>query len=172
MIFLNNFLFFWNFFIFIDIMKQSKKYVFIRFLFGLYIIWFGIRALYDIKQNATHVQQSIELVEKVFLKNPENENLVKELGLDFLLPYVEPLAQINLETFKNHGNEVVYIQSFAFILGGAMCAFGYSLSSTIMLIGFFLNIFFIHNLFYFTQEKMKVNVLKILALLAGVLHVV
>jgi hypothetical protein len=143
-------------------------YPFYRFLFGVYLIWLGIYNLDKMESNSNFVKISIEGYTEIFafLKNS-----ISALSIDYL-NYKIPEFTLNTTDFLNSSNEIVFIMNYALVMGGILCALGYKVSKGFILIGILLNVALVHNVFYFANEKMKVNVLKMLAVLGGVLHVI
>lgn len=143
-------------------------YSFYRFLFGAYLIWLGIYNLNKLEANSKLVITSFEgySVLGSQLKEYASEKL------DHYLNYKLPNISLNLEDLLNSSNEFVFIMNYALIMGGLLTALGYKVGFSFVFIGLFLNIFLIHNIFYFVNEKMKVNVLKMLAILGGAFQLV
>src|SRR5690242_19015512 len=138
-------------------MKNNLKYSFLRILFGFYMIWLGLASLHHIKIYEVYVKNTFDVMD-------ENFNL--EFILNIFNLHEDPHAQTikefkpNFSNFKKSTNEIIYLQSLSLILGGLLCIFGFSLGFTFILIGILIDLIFIHNIIYFAQEKMKVNVLK------------
>ena len=152
-------------------MKKGTIYTFFRFLFGVYLIWVGVNNLNKIEMNTNHVKSSIENFNKIF----SIEKALNFLTLDsYLHKYNINVSNLhlNLEPFHNSAAELVYVMNFSLIIGGILCILGFGISFNFILIALLLDIIFIHNFFYFRDEKMKVNVLKIISILGAAMHVI
>ncbi len=143
-------------------------YSFFRFLFGVYLIWLGIYNLGKLEANSSLVKTSIEGYTVYF----SHFKQILSVKSGDLFNYQLPNYSFNIQDFLNSSDELVYLMNFALIIGGILCAFGYRVSYGFIMIGLLMNIILVHNYFYFLNEKMKVNVLKMLALLGGALHVI
>jgi hypothetical protein len=146
-------------------MKQGSKYKIVRVLFGLYLVWVGIVNIYRIEEYDKSVKSSITNFESIF----SLEGIVDFLSLNEYVPR-ESLKNIdfNFNSIRNCSTEIVYLMNLCLIIGGLLGAFGYSVSFSFAFLGILLNIIFIHNFFYFRDEKMKVNVLKMISLMGGI----
>ena len=143
-------------------------YSFYKFLFGTYLIWLGIYNLHKMETNSKLVKTSIEGYS--VLCSQFNDFVIDKIETYF--SYKLPNFNLNIEDLLNSSNELVLVMNYALIMGGLLCALGYKFAFSFVFIGLFLNIFLVHNLFYFVNEKMKVNVLKMLAMLGGAFHLV
>ena len=142
-------------------MSKIKLYKLIRFFFGIFIVWLGIVGLNDIKTHETLVIKSVE----------KYDTIIREVELTFLSQYLPNKLNINLNNIKNFSNEILLFKNILLIAGGLLCSFGFSISKTLIIIGFIIDLIFIHNIFYWVEERMKVNVLKYISILGGVLHI-
>jgi hypothetical protein len=140
---------------------KKALYILSRFLFGLYILWIGIRGINDVTQTQQHVLKSFEALER--LHKDIHTDLLE--GTGYHIP-------INFEFLRSNSAEIVYFVNILFIMGGLLAAFGKRLGRTFIVIGLLIDLLLIHNIVYFAEEKMKVNVLKILSILGGALHIV
>jgi uncharacterized membrane protein len=140
---------------------RKGLYILSRFLFGLYIIWIGLKGINDISTKHQFVSKSIE----------KYETISKELNADFLHPFGYDFP-VNFDMLKTNAAELVYFINILMIIGGTFTAFGFSLGRTFIVTSLLLDLLLIHNIFYFAEEKMKVNVLKIISILGGALHIV
>lgn len=149
-------------------MKQGKMYKLVRFIFGLYLMWVGLNNLYRIEEYDKSVKNTINNFENIFsIDGILNSLYIKDyLSLETLEKVNN--FQINFDIIRNSSSDIVYLMNFSLIIGGLLAALGYKISFSFALIGIILNILFIHNLFYFRDEKMKINVLKMLSLLGGI----
>jgi len=136
-------------------------YKFIKILFGFYLILFGIYSLDKLEISSPIVARSIDSFQRDFPVEAITSFLKIEKFYDR-----KTLIQ-NTESFKKFANEIIYLMNFSLILGGMLCILGYKNCFAFIIIGLFLNLIFIYNHYYFANEKMKVNVLKIVALLGG-----
>ncbi len=147
-------------------MGKSIYFLF-RSLFGLYIIWMGLINLDKLESNENYVKQTVDNFDKTF----DLGSILTFFDLHNHIPVTEVQKYtFNTDNIKNAASEIVYVMNFSLIIGGVLCFLGYSISFTFILIGLVLDIMFIHNYFYFRDEKMKVNVLKMLAILGGAFH--
>jgi hypothetical protein len=149
-------------------MKQGQMYKLVRFIFGLYLIWVGLNNLYRIEEYDKSVKNTINNFENIF----SIEGIVDFLNIKDYVP-LETLEKIknfhvNFDIIRNSSTDIVYLMNFSLIIGGLLGALGYRISFSFSLIGIILNILFIHNFFYFRDEKMKINVLKMISLLGGI----
>jgi hypothetical protein len=147
---------------------KKELYVVFRSLFGLYIIWMGLINLEKIEMNQGLVKQSVDNFEASF----DLEGILNFLNLQKHLPIHEIRKySFNTDNLKDSSNELVYAMNISLIIGGILCFFGYRISFSFILVGLVLDLIFIHNYFYFRDEKMKVNVLKLLSILGGAFQI-
>jgi hypothetical protein len=151
-------------------MKQGQMYKIVRFLFGIYLIWVGLNNLYRIEEYDKSVKNTINNFEVIF----SIEGILNSLYIKEYIP-LETLEKVknfnlNFDIIRNASSDIVYLMNFSLIIGGLLGAFGYKISFSFSLIGIILNILFIHNVFYFRDEKMKINVLKMISLLGGIFY--
>jgi hypothetical protein len=146
---------------------KKGTYNFFRALFGIYMIWMGLINLDKLQANETFVKQSVENFEKIF----DLEEILTFFDLHSHIS-ADTLRHYSLKTdnVKNAAKEIVYLMNISMIIGGLFCLFGYSIAFTFIISGLLLDMIFIHNYFYFRDEKMKVNVLKMLAIVGGAFH--
>ena len=73
---------------------------------------------------------------------------------------------------KNNSNSISLLIPYLLIIGGFFCLCGYAASIHFIMCGILLDLIFIHNFFYYRDEKLKVNVLKLLSILGGAFFIV
>jgi hypothetical protein len=146
---------------------DKNIYLIIRYIFGLYILWLGLVVINQSTMYENHVKHSFTNFEK------DVNMLYFGIMPDENIPHTHKNSpfHIMMENFNKSSAEIIYLISFSLILGGFMCLIGHSTSFMFMFAGLLLDLIFIHNLYYFRDEKMKVNVLKILAIFGAVLHI-
>ena len=150
---------------------KKGMYLVYKILFGLYLIWMGLSNLNNLQANENHVKRTIENFEKGF----SIEDVLNFLNLgDFFTAKSINIKHlhINFEPAKASAREIVYLMNASLILGGILCVAGFSISFSFIFVGLFLNILFIHNLYYFRDEKMKVTVLKMISILGGAFYII
>jgi hypothetical protein len=133
----------------------------------MYLIWLGIYNLDKMESNSNLVKISIEGYTELF---SALKDTISTYSINYL-NYKIPELTVNTTDLVKSSSEMVFIMNYALIIGGILCVTGYRVSKPFILIGILLNLVLVHNIFYFANEKMKVNVLKMLAVLGGVLHV-
>ena len=155
---------------------KNTIYRAIRFFFGVYMIWLGLINLDEINQNHKHIQNSINNYQQVFNLN----KIIEAINIKQYNQYI-PYKAINyihtginaaMDNLNQHTDDLVYLITFLLIMGGLLCTLGYSISSKFLQCAILLDLVFIRSYFYFRDERMKVNVLKMLAILGATLHVV
>jgi len=142
-------------------MKAEIGYTISRFLYGLFLIWYGINLLFSpIHKN------ELEKIDKTFV---DFKNMT-----DILVPgLLNNMTNIfDLNMLKNNSNSISLLIPYLLIIGGLFCLCGYAASIHFIMCGILLDIIFIHNCFYYRDEKLKVNVLKILSILGGAFFIV
>jgi hypothetical protein len=77
-----------------------------------------------------------------------------------------------MENLNNRTHDVVYLITFLFLVGGILCSLGFRISSKLIQSAILLDLFFIHSYYYYREERMKVNVLKMIAILGGAAHII
>jgi hypothetical protein len=128
----------------------------------------GLINLEKIEMNQGLVKQSVDNFEASF----DLEGILNFLNLQKHLPIHEIRKySFNTDNLKDSSNELVYAMNISLIIGGILCFFGYRISFSFILVGLVLDLIFIHNYFYFRDEKMKVNVLKLLSILGGAFQI-
>ena len=149
---------------------KNSRYIFFKFLFGLFIIFLGIRSFLDLEENKTQMVKSLEKYEV------DMNYLFDKFKIYFTHNYEEAKDfyffqhAINLHKLKEITQEILLVSSSLTILGGLLCVYGYSMSFALIFFGFLIEFIFIHNFYYFKEEKMKVNVLKLISVFGGLLH--
>ena len=78
----------------------------------------------------------------------------------------------DLNQLKNNSNSISLLIPYLLIIGGFFCLCGYAASIHFIMCGILLDLIFIHNFFYYRDEKLKVNVLKLLSILGGAFFIV
>jgi hypothetical protein len=150
---------------------ENKTYKIIKFIFGLYLIWLALYNINKISENEKLVQNTLLRFENGFSLDKIVSFLnLKEYIKDNHLNYIRKYS-FNFEVIRNSSAEFVYLMNFSLILGGILCAFGFKISIGFSLIGILLNIILIHNIYYFQEEKIKVNVFKYASILGGILFI-
>ena len=138
---------------------QQRVYLYMKMFYGLFISWMGYNVLMS--------EQLYQKNEK-YLK--ETMIFIKKL-IDFYYPHLltnETLIKfINYDSLLTKTNEITTIFCIIFIFGGFLVSVGLKTGKIIIFINLLLNILLVHNILYFHGEKLKVNVLKYLALLGG-----
>jgi len=145
----------------------------IRFFFGAYMIWLGLINLNEINQNQKHIRQSINNYQQVF----NIHQIIEGLNIKKYIPYtaihyIDTGIYAAMDNLNQHSDDLVYLITFLLLIGGILCSLGYSISSKFLQCAILLDLVFIRSYFYFRDERMKVNVLKMLAILGATLHVV
>jgi len=148
-------------------------YSIIRFVFGMYIIWLGLINLQELNQNHTYIQRSIQ-------------NYQQDLNFQTVIHYIHLdtyISQKTLNTMQytihsamgsltNHTDDLIYLITFLLIIGGFLCALGFTISCKFIQSAILLDLLFIHSYYYYRDERMKVNVLKMIAILGGAAHII
>jgi hypothetical protein len=144
-------------------MGKANIYKIVRFFFGVYILWLGLIGFNDIESKQNFTNKSVE----------KFDIILKDLDLTFLPSFLNLPEKLNLDLnrMKIHSLEIIYLQNSLLVAGGLLCAFGFSIAKPIIMIALFIEFTFIYNIFYWIEEKMKVNVLKYMSILGGVLHI-
>jgi len=136
-------------------------------MFGLYLIWMACLNLNKLEINEISIRGTIDKFENEF----DLHKILSFCNLNNHLPIHEIRKyKFNTDNLKNAAKEILYLMNVSLIIGGILCIFGYKVSFSFILLGLLLDLIFIHNYFYFRDEKMKVNVLKMLAILGGALQ--
>jgi hypothetical protein len=155
---------------------KNTIYSIIRLFFGIYMIWLGLINLNEINKNHKHIQHSINNYQEVFNLNKIIEKIpIKEYNQYIphrAVNYVQTGFSAAMDNLNQHTDDLIYLMTFLFIVGGLLCSLGYSISAKFLQCAVLLDLFFIHSYFYYRDESMKVNVLKMLAILGGTFHVV
>jgi hypothetical protein len=152
---------------------KKTIYRIIRFLFGLYIIWLGLINLHELNDNHTHIQRSIQ-------------NYQQDLNIHTIFKYIHLDSYISAKTLNtmqytidsamisltHHTDDLIYLITFLLIIGGLLCAFGFKISCKFIQSAILLDLFFVHSYYYYRDERMKVNVLKMIAILGGAAHII
>ena len=142
-------------------MKTNLSYTFIRLLFGVYIMWYGVVALHE-----THKNENVHLITKSI---NEFGNFTEIISPSLLSTYS---SYISLDILSQHAVDILMFISLLFIIGGFICICGYSSAFHFIMLGLILDVFFIHSYAYFKYEKMKVNVLKLLSIIGGAYFII
>ena len=142
-------------------MKTNLSYTFVRLLFGLFIMWYGVLSVHE-----THRTENIQLITKSIHEFGNFTEMISPSLLATYSPYID------LSTLSEHSSDILMFIAFLFVLGGLMCISGYSVAFHFVMLGLLLDVFFIHNYAYFKYEKMKVNVLKLLSILGGAYFII
>lgn len=148
-------------------------YTIIRFLFGLYIIWLGIINIHEMNHNQTYIQHSITNYQ-------DDINIHNILHNYQLQSYISPkylnIFHISFNSamysLSQHKDDLIYLITFIYIIGGILCSLGYKISSKFIQSAILLDLFFIHSYYYYRDEIMKVNVLKLIAILGGTSYII
>jgi hypothetical protein len=150
---------------------KNSTFKLIRFFFGIYMIILAIRSFIDLQENKNTMIKYIDRYE-----NDINaaSNYLKFFFQNHLFQNYD-LSKINLnlklEKIKDFAEETLIISYIITILGGLLMMYGYSISFAFIFYGLLIELIFIHNIYYFKEEKMKVNVLKMISIFAGLMHV-
>lgn len=149
---------------------KNSKYKFVKFLFGLFIILFGVRTFLELEENKSLMTKYIAKYEVDInhhlntLKTYILENYSEAEKMSFMK------HSVSLEKFKEYSEEFIILSSCLSIIGGLLTIYGYSISGAFILSSFLIEFIFLHNYYYFKEEKMKVNVLKLIAVFGGLMH--
>lgn len=142
-------------------MKTNLSYTFIRLLFGLYVVWYGVVSVHE-----THKTENVLLITKSIHEFANFTEIISPSLLSTYSPYID------LSVLSQHSSDILTFMSLLFIVGGFICISGYSSAFHFIMLGLILDMFFIHNYAYFKYEKMKVNVLKLLSILGGAYFII
>jgi len=107
-----------------------KKFfiVFLRLLFGLYLILFGLKGLSEVNINKLETIKTLDHIENRILKPFE--------------------INLNLHLFKQHPIEILYFQNISILYSGFLLVFGLTLSKAFLLIGFLIELVFQKNIYF------------------------
>lgn len=141
-------------------MNSNKMIYFsyFKFFYGIFIIWYGINLLYNEKkeENEKYIPSALDFIHKI-----QNSTKI-DLKLNKMINSLD-LSK----SCKAHSYEIIYFIGIIFIIGGFVASCGYGESYYFIMIGLILDLIFIHNLSYYKQEPMKINVFKIISLIGG-----
>ena len=142
-------------------MKAEIGYTISRLLYGFFLMWYGINILLS----PIH-KSELEKVDKTFV---DFKNIT-----DILIPgLLNNMTNIfDLNQLKNNSNSISLLIPYLLIIEGFFCLCGYAASIHFIMCGILLDLIFIHNFFYYRDEKLKVNVLKLLSILGGAFFIV
>ncbi len=149
---------------------KNANYRLIKFLFGLFIILLGIRNFLDLEENKNLMLKYVNKLEydmnyhMNFIKEYMKENYKELKDFNFIN------HTFNFNIFRENVPEIILSSSFITIIGGILMLYGYSMASAYVMYGFLIEFLFLHNYYFFKEEKMKVNVLKLIAVFGGLMH--
>lgn len=107
----------------------------LRFLFGIYLFFLGLRGLSEVNTNKFEIIKTLECIESFIIK-PYNLNL-------------------NLALLKQHPIEILYFKNIAILYSGFLLVFGLTLSKAFLFTAFFIDLFLQKNLFFeFSIDKL------------------
>ena len=141
-----------------------KIYSIIKFIFGLYMIWLGLINLNESNRNQNYIQRSIAN----YKQDLYSEKVLKSIYIpDSTIQFIQNGSNSAMDNLNQHKEDLIYLITFLFLLGGLLCSFGFSISSKFLQCAILLDLFFIHSYYFYRDERMKVDVLKMIALLGG-----
>jgi len=149
---------------------KNAKYKLLKFLFGLFVILFSIRTFLELEENKNQTVKYISKYESdinhfwKIIKDLITDNFVEANDLNFLN------FTFNFDNLKAHSQEIMISSSLLTFIGGLLMIYGYSIASAFVIFGFIIEFLFLHNYYYFKEEKMKVNVLKLIAVFGSLMH--
>ena len=150
---------------------KNQNFKLVRFFFGIYMIILTIRSFLDLKENKNTMIKYIDRYEKDI--NGVSEYLKafyqKHLSQNYDLSKIN--FNLKFEKIKDFAEETLIISYMITILGGLLMIYGYSISFAFIFYGLLIELIFIHNIYYFREEKMKVNVLKLISIFGGLMNV-
>lgn len=132
----------------------SKIFYLCRFMFALYMIWFGMNMLKGIlvEKHQRYIKKTFVAIRKYIDTNHPHFLSSKIFDYDKLLAKT---------------NSINNFIAYSIIVGGVLCAIGFSAGNFILFFGILFNLFFIYNRIYYREEPSKANIYKVLALLGG-----
>ena len=141
-------------------MKANVAYNFSRILYGLFLIWYGINMI-----DPHYRTINKTFIERTFnnLKNTTIYNVLANNTLNY---------EKNIEKLNQSSNNICLLMSYLLIIGGIFCMCGYSVSIHFIMCGLLIDFCLIHNIYYFRDEQVKVNTIRVLALIGGAYFVV
>ena len=141
-------------------MKANIGYNFSRILYGLFLIWYGINMIDPHYRtiNKTFIERTFRNI-----KNTTIYNVFANNTLNY---------DKNIEKLNQSSNNICLLMSYLLIIGGIFCMCGYSVSIYFIMCGLLIDFCLIHNIYYFRDEQVKVNTIRVLALIGGAYFVV
>ena len=136
---------------------KQRVFFYVKMFYGLYLIWLGINIIKNDDLHALYfkyLKETFEFVKDLISKY--NVNLFQRV-FDFNI-----LAD-NLES-------IIYYFSIILMVGGALLSVGWKLGKIIAFILVCLDMIFVHNVIYFKEEKLKVNVIKFISFFGGIYY--
>ena len=136
-------------------MKANLAYNLSRILYGLFLIWYGINMIEPHYRNINK-----GFIERTFnnFKNSTIYNVIANNTENY---------DANITKLNKAADNICLLMSYLLILGGYFCMCGYSASIHFIMCGLLIDLFLIHNIYYFRDEQVKVNTLRVLALIGG-----
>ena len=142
-----------------------KIYFIVRILFGLYMIWLGLNYHNDLSRKQTYIHKSISFYKEDLFST----KILKSFNLpDSVIQSIQFVSYSTLDNLNKHTEELIYVITFLFLIGGLLCSLGFSTSSKFLQCAFYLDILFIHNFYFFRDERNHADVFKMIAILGGV----
>jgi hypothetical protein len=102
--------------------------IFLRILFGIYLITFGLKGLSEVNINEKDIIKTIESIES---------NILEPYSLN-----------LNLKLIKQHPIEILYFENISILYAGFLLIFGLKLSKAFLMIAFLIEFIFQKNLFF------------------------
>ena len=136
---------------------KQRVFYYMKMFYGLFLIWLGINIINNDELHvlySKYLKETFEFV-KTFI-DKYNPNLVSKL-FDF------NILTGNIEA-------IIYYFSIILMVGGGLLSVGWKLGKIIVFILIFLDIVLVHNVIYFKEEKLKVNVIKFISFFGGIYY--
>ncbi len=131
--------------------KPTYTYIFIRVLFGLYLIYHGYSGYQNLNNSLAYFYQTIDSFDRRFIKPND-------------LP-------ISFNSLKSSSPEILSVANFIIMLGGYFAIFGYQISKYFVAMGMMIDFVFVHNFLFLRDGKMLNYTIKALSILGGALVV-
>lgn len=145
-------------------MKAGLFYAFARAAYGLFIIWYGLKLL-----EPTEMKTYNAYIANTFSNfNVSSQFIYETFPSDYLKQFKSFTDKyVDLNVLKDNAENISQVIAFLMIFGGFLCFCGYCVSSYLVLLGMFMDLLLVHNIYYYRDEKMKVNVFRMISILIG-----
>jgi hypothetical protein len=129
---------------------KSELFVTLRVLFGLYLIWVGIKEINDVENLKRFIPNTLEIIEKNILQ-PGNMNY-------------------NLDSLRKNAKEILFLDYSLIIFSGLMVMFGLRVGKLFLTLSLLIDFIFIHNIIYYRDEKFLINASRLFTILGGTMY--